>query len=171
MKCQKCERPATFHITELTGEKPQELHLCEEHARHYLSESSDQDDPVGGLASALAQNAAAQEFMLNKTSEELKSLDQETCPVCGISFFDFRSRGRFGCPNDYTCFAEQLAPLIHNIHGDTQHAGKVPRRAGKTADRRTLLIKLRRDLDEAVLEEDYERASMLRDKIKDIEND
>ena len=29
MKCQQCEKPATFHITELTGGQPQELHLCE----------------------------------------------------------------------------------------------------------------------------------------------
>ena len=33
MKCQQCEKPATFHITELTGGEPQELHLCEDHAR------------------------------------------------------------------------------------------------------------------------------------------
>ena len=32
MKCQRCDKSATFHITELTGGKPQELHLCEEHA-------------------------------------------------------------------------------------------------------------------------------------------
>ena len=38
MKCQKCDKSATFHITELTGGKPQELHLCEEHAREYLTE-------------------------------------------------------------------------------------------------------------------------------------
>ena len=36
MKCQHCERPATFHITELTDEVPDELHLCEEHARGNL---------------------------------------------------------------------------------------------------------------------------------------
>ena len=35
MKCQQCDKSATFHITELTGGKPQELHLCEEHARQY----------------------------------------------------------------------------------------------------------------------------------------
>lgn len=169
MKCQKCERPATFHITELTGGKPQELHLCEEHARQYLSETSENDDPVAGLASALAQNPAAKEFMLNQTSEELQSLDQETCPACGISFFDFRSRGRLGCPHDYVCFEKQLEPLIQNIHGDTQHIGKTPKRAGKEVDRRTHLIKLRRELEEAIQYEEYERASKIRDQIKEIE--
>ena len=41
MKCQHCEKPATFHITELTGPKPMELHLCEDHARTYLSQSEE----------------------------------------------------------------------------------------------------------------------------------
>ena len=30
MKCQKCDKPATFHITDLIDGKPNELHLCEE---------------------------------------------------------------------------------------------------------------------------------------------
>ena len=169
MKCQKCDRPATFHITEMVDGSPKELHLCEEHARQYLSETTDPGDPVSGLAAALAQNAAAKQFVLNETSEELKNIDQETCPICGISFFDFRSRGRLGCPHDYVCFEKQLEPLILNIHGDTQHVGKVPTRAGKSIDRRTQLIKLRRDLEEAIQYEEYERASTLRDKIREIE--
>ncbi|MFO0817693.1 MAG: UvrB/UvrC motif-containing protein [Pirellulales bacterium] len=39
MKCQHCEKPATFHITELTGSEPQEVHLCEDHAQLFLSAS------------------------------------------------------------------------------------------------------------------------------------
>jgi len=169
MKCQKCEKAATFHITELTGSKPHERHLCEDHARTYLSESSAQKDLAGAVASTLAQGLTKQ-MSLNKVAEELKELDMQTCPVCGISFYDFRSRGRLGCPNDYTCFGKQLDALILNIHGNTEHLGKVPKRTGKAPDQRTQLIKLRRDLNEAVTEEDYERAGVLRDKIKEIES-
>ena len=46
MKCQQCDKQATFHITELTGGKPQELHLCEDHARQYLTSSSSEPTPV-----------------------------------------------------------------------------------------------------------------------------
>ena len=170
MKCQKCEKAATFHITELTGSKPHELHLCEDHARAYLSESSAQNDLAGSVASTLAQGFSKQ-ISLNKAAEELKELDMQTCPICGISFYDFRSRGRLGCPNDYVCFAKQLDALVLNIHGESDHIGKVPKRTGKASGRRTQLIKLRRDLNEAVAEEDYERAGILRDKIKEIENE
>jgi len=168
MKCQNCEKAATFHITELTGSKPHERHLCEDHARSYLSESSSQSDLAGSIASTLAQGLTKQ-MSLNKAAEELKELDTQTCPVCGLSFYDFRSRGRLGCPNDYACFDKQLDALILNIHGESEHRGKVPQRTGKAPDRRTQLIKLRRDLNEAVSEEAYERARILRDKIKEIE--
>ena len=171
MKCQKCEKPATFHITEVIGAKPRELHLCEDHARVYLSEPSAQSgDLAGSIASTLAQGMSKQ-MSLNKAAEELKELDMQTCPVCGISFYDFRSRGRLGCPNDYVCFAKQLDVLILNIHGESEHVGKVPKRKGEASNQRTLLIKLRRELSEAVADEDYKRAGTLRDKIKEIEND
>ncbi|MDR1963009.1 MAG: UvrB/UvrC motif-containing protein [Planctomycetaceae bacterium] len=170
MKCQKCEKAATFHITELTGSKPQEHHLCEEHAREYLNDSSEQNDASAGLTSTLSQGMVKQ-MSANKAAAELKELDQQTCPVCGMSFYDFRSRGRLGCPNDYDCFAKQLDALIINIHGVQEHIGKVPKRTGNDSGRRTFLIKLRRDLNEAIQYEEYERASKLRDKIKEIETE
>ena len=39
MKCQKCTKAATLHITEIvTEEQIEELHLCEECAQKYLYE-------------------------------------------------------------------------------------------------------------------------------------
>lgn len=166
MKCQHCNKPATFHITELTGGKPQELHLCEDHARQYLSESSSDPSPVAGMAAALAQQIA-----IGQTAEELARLDQQACPVCGITFFEFRSQGRLGCPHDYVCFQTQLEPLILNIHGETKHVGKRPSRPIGDSEHRTQLIRLRRELKEAVDEERYERAGQLRDEIQRIEKE
>ena len=166
MKCQKCDKFATFHITELTGGKPSELHLCEDHAREHLSESSEQNAATATLAASLAQNIA-----LNKAVENLQEIDQQACPICGICFFEFRNRGRLGCSFDYTCFGEQLGVLIENIHGEHQHVGKSPRSTLTTLDRRTQLIKLRRELDESIVIEDYENARILRDRIREIENE
>ena len=165
MKCQKCDKFATFHITELSGGKPIELHLCEDHAREYLSESSEQNTATATLAASLAQNIA-----LNSAVENLQEIDQQVCSVCGISFFEFRNKGRLGCPFDYTCFSEQLGVLIENIHGERQHVGKSPRSKLSAPDRRMQLIKLRRELDESITIEDYENARILRDKIREVEN-
>jgi protein arginine kinase activator len=168
MKCQKCDKPATFHITELTGGKPQELHLCEDHARDYLTQSGEEPTTATSMAAALAQQMA-QQMAVGQTAEELAQLDQRACPVCGITFFEFRNQGRLGCPHDYICFEQQLEPLIVNIHGEMEHTGKTPRRAAAGSEKRTQLIRLRREMKEAVAEERYERASELRDRIARIE--
>ena len=168
MRCQKCNKEATFHISELTGPEPKELHLCEEHAREYLNRSAAKGEMVGSLASVLSKGMP-KKMSLNKATEELHELDQQTCPICGISFFEYRNRGYLGCPHDYDFFNKQIDALVLNVHGANEHTGKVPeRKIGDTKDR-MLLIKFRRDLDDAVQYEDYERASKLRDKIKELE--
>jgi protein arginine kinase activator len=166
MKCQQCDKPATFHITELTGGKPQELHLCEDHARQYLTASSNEQTAVGGMASVLAH-----QMQVGQTAEELAKLDQQACPVCGITFYEFRSQGRLGCPHDYTSFQTQLEPLILNIHGESEHVGKRPRRPALGSESRTQLIRLRREMKEAIDDEQYERAGQLRDEIQRIESE
>ncbi len=168
MKCQRCEKPATFHITELTGGKPQELHLCEDHAREYLTSSGSEPSSTGSMAAVLAQQMA-QQMAVGQTAEELAELDQQSCPVCGITFYEFRSQGRLGCPHDYACFQAQLEPLIVNIHGETKHGGKSPKRCPEGGAERTQLIRLRREMKEAVEAEEYERASEIRDQIRRIE--
>src|SRR5205085_4106074 len=165
MKCQQCEKPATFHITELTGGQPQEIHLCESCAKTYLTQGEPGAAPVAPtLASVLAK-----QLQLGKAAEELAQLDQRACPVCGITFYEFRNQGRLGCPHDYVFFERELTPLIANIHGETQHAGKRPRGHQASTDEQTELIRLRREMEEAKQKEHYERAAQIRDKIRDLE--
>jgi protein arginine kinase activator len=144
--------------------------LCEEHARQYLTSSTSEPAASDSMATALAQQMA-QQMAIGQTAEELAELDQQACPVCGITFFEFRSQGRLGCPNDYLAFKKQLEPLILNIHGEKEHAGKRPRHSPAGSQQRTQLIRLRREMKEAISNEKYERASELRDEIRRIETD
>ena len=164
MKCQKCDKTATFHITELTGKKPHELHLCEEHARQYLTQSETEPTSPANQLGELAK-----QLQVGQTAEELARLDQKACPICGITFYEFRNQGRLGCPHDYVFFEKELEPLVVNIHGEMRHTGKRPNKHGGGTDRRTDLIRLRRELKQAVAQEKYETASQLRDEIRRIE--
>jgi len=121
------------------------------------------------MAAALAHQLA-QQMAVGQTAEELAQLDRQTCPVCGITFHDFRSHGRLGCPHDYVAFEAQLGPLLMNIHGESEHTGKIPKRCPQGSEQRTQLIRLRREMAQAVGEENYERASELRDEIQRIES-
>ena len=164
MRCQKCTKPATLHITEIVKGVPHELHLCEDHARQYLTQSESTPEASNEPAGILAQQLA-----VGTTEEELEQLDKRSCPICGITFHEFRSQGRLGCPNDYEVFKNELGPLLENIHGDTNHCGKVPQRAPVDSKRRSELLKLRNELKRSVAEEDYEQAAKLRDQIRKLE--
>src|ERR1700757_2381206 len=156
MKCQKCHNPATLHITEVLGDEQfEELHLCEECANKYLYEP--QKAQKGGEMGQLDKGDDASE------------LNQRQCPICGIKFVEFRNSGRLGCPHDYEEFREELSPLLENIHGETRHCGKAPRRLPQNKQTQSELILLRNRLKQAVTKEDYEEAARLRDRIRQLE--
>jgi protein arginine kinase activator len=61
-------------------------------------------------------------------------------------------------------------PLLENIHGETRHAGKTPRRHPQTRQAQSELIQLRKQLQQAVTREAYEEAAQLRDRIRQLED-
>lgn len=161
-KCGRCSKPAMLHITEIRHGEVQALHLCESCAKEYLNESEAGGPPPDDELAA-AESAEAGE------SAESEDDESPVCPHCGISFKEFRKQGRLGCPHDYTVFREELLPLLENIHGETQHVGKVPKRAPKASQHQFRLIRLRNRLRAAVDEEMYEEAARLRDEIQSLE--
>jgi protein arginine kinase activator len=170
MKCQQCDKQAVFHITELETGDVRELHLCEDHARAYLNQAEPgggpDDEPAGG-------GALTGPLTVGQTADELAVLDKKACDMCGITFFEFRNQGRLGCPHDYEQFEKELEPLIANVHGATQHTGRRPDRGGgelpASTSELTSVIGLRREMQEAIAAEDYERARQIRDAIRGIE--
>lgn len=160
-KCHRCSKPAALHITEIRKGVPQEIHLCEACAQQYLSNP----DP-DMLEPAPEAEAFAIKF---PEDQDLSSLDEIACPNCGITFREFRSQGRFGCPHDYVAFEEELLSLLENIHGETQHTGKFPKRAPDASRTQYSLIKLRNELRAAVHDEQYEEAARIRDEIRKLE--
>lgn len=158
-RCSRCTKTATLHITEIRKGNVQEVHLCESCAQEYLSSA---EPPPEDDVEALAEKDA-------EADSEAEEMDQLVCSSCGISFREFRSQGRLGCPHDYNAFERELLPLLDNIHNATQHTGKVPRRAPDESHRQYQVIKLRSDLRTAVEEENYEQAARLRDEIQKLE--
>ncbi len=164
MKCQKCAKPATFHITDIPEKgKHREYHFCDEHARQHLS------PPEEALEAPSMSEIAKKLIITPGSAREPSPADKQVCPVCQITFLEFRNSGRLGCPYDYEVFRDELMPLLENIHGETRHSGKVPRRAPRNTQQQTTLIQLRNELKRAVAAEDYEAAARLRDQIKGIE--
>ena len=161
MKCQRCPKQATLHITEvLPDERFEELHLCEDCAKKYLYEPAQQ------------QQAQAKKGGKSAPAVEVGTADEpggKQCEACGIKFVEFRNAGRLGCSHDYDSFREDLLPLLESIHGDVRHQGKTPRRLPKAKSAQAELAQLRKKLQQAVLEEAYEEAARIRDRIRQVE--
>lgn len=160
-KCERCAKPAVYHITELRDGKAQALHFCEQCAKQHLSRPGSAEDPeTVGVDKSVADD-----------SDKFDEVDQQVCPNCGISFKEFRSQGRLGCPHDYIAFQDELLPLLENIHGETQHIGKSPKRAPHASQKQYRLIKLRNRLRSAIEDEMYEEAARIRDEIQTAESE
>lgn len=157
MLCQVCNKPATVHLTEIIGGEKQERHLCEECAQKEGITIKTQV-PIAKLLDNLV---AAQ--------EEAKHLSNLRCEQCNLTFSEFRKSGSLGCPNDYEAFREPLRELIERAHeGHTVHVGKVPKNMSSHTAHHSKLLKLRRNLREAIESEDYEAAANIRDRIRHI---
>ena len=162
-KCDKCDQPATSHSVEIgkKGEKI-ETHLCDLHAAEEgLTYKGVSTPPVSELLTNFVK--------LHSGSGEKTNKDL-SCEDCGLTFTQFREHSLLGCSNCYTAFESTLSPLLERAHeGGTHHIGKVPRRAGAGEHRQVLLMRKRKQLDEAVASEDFEQAALLRDEIRSFE--
>jgi len=160
MKCQRCTRQATHHITEILGEDSiEQVHLCSSCADGYLKLP---------IASKPAPSKPSPSAESGPETEE-GPLVAKQCPSCGLRFVDYRNTSRLGCPQDYIEFREELVPLLESIHGEKCHIGKVPSRLEENQRLQSELAKLRKELAKAISSEKYEEAARLRDAIRQME--
>lgn len=140
--CEKCgQHPATHFWEESVGGKTSTLALCS----HCAAESA-----LGGDLFSFPL------FGVSRGSEE-------ACPLCGTTEGMIRKSGRFGCSACYDTFASRfdLTPYLGGAYQEKKQAPSAPVEEDLSA--------LKRALQEAVKQEDYERAALLRDKIREKE--
>jgi len=173
MKCDLCNKKATVHLTEIVDGQMSEMHLCEECAR----EKSAHMEQQFGLADLLA---GLSDFGKKVKEEETEPL---ICPECGTTYEDFKKFGRLGCSACYDAFHDNLTVLLKKIHGSNQHLGKAPigfkdvpakskpKASGKApvAAGPVTIEDLKGKLHQAIVDENFELAAELRDKIRDLE--
>ncbi len=153
--CQRCNQSkATVHITDTVPDK-RERHLCEDCA---------EKEGVIIKQKFSSTNEILKQFIKHKVG--IGAGEDLSCPQCGITFREFQTKGTLGCPNDYHAFASLLNPLIERAHeGGTHHVGKTPNQGDSNVQKRTGLIRLRRELQDAIAHENYELAARVRDQV------
>lgn len=158
-KCDFCDKRATTHLVEIVGGKKIVKYLCDEHASQQGLIVKTAHTPINELLTNFVKMHGG------------PTVQQEAaCAHCGLTFSEFRDSSLLGCPNCYRGFDDMLEGLISRAHESaTQHIGKVPRRAGAAEQKQVQVLRMRKQLDDAVLTEDYERAARLRDDLNQLE--
>lgn len=154
--CELCKkRMATIHLTDIHNNVKRELHICESCAEEK------------GL---LFKSHLAIQQLIGDTdtprAKERETEPQPACESCGITWAEFRRKGRLGCPQDYSIFRSSLLSLLGDIHApDVRHTGKSPSENENQRELRRELMHCQQDLRRAIESEDYEKAAHLRDQL------
>jgi len=159
--CDRCENPATVHLTEIRNGKTSEKHLCENCARQlHVPQTGKELQKLLKSFDPAAPDAPAAALVVRAG---------RACPECGMTYAEFRQVGRFGCAHDYELFAGEIERLLERIHGSKTYTGKAPG-GGKVRDgeRVDALSIKRQALRDAIRAEDYEQAARLRDEIRQL---
>lgn len=162
--CEKCQKEAaSVHVTEIAASgKKSERHLCEQCAESH------------GVPSVKAPTVLALfKELMEKTTTTTRARDR-VCPKCGMTFNEFKTKARFGCPHDYEVFLSRVIPLLERLHGASEHVGDADAAHAEkaAADERAVELKrLRRDLQRVIKKEEYEEAARLRDRIQHLEKE
>ena len=152
MRCENCKKhTATVRMKHNRDGKKVDIYLCDT-----CSGEIELNLLVESLFKGLKMHS-------NKQTSQAK-----TCTGCGITLRGIIKSDNLGCSSCYKTFNQELVPMIKQAHGSHLHQGKFPKRGGQEMEREIKLRKLRELMNQAVVEEDFEKAAMYRDDIKAI---
>ena len=157
MLCEKChQNNATLYVNELIQGKMEESYLCNECAKIQNNISGSNQPTFEKFITGILEMA------LGSSAQNL------ACPNCKMTASEFKKNGRFGCSTCYETFNSILQDALKKIQPGNEHTGKVPQRLVPLITAKREIEKLKKDLSEAIKQEEYEQAAKLRDQIKDL---
>ena len=155
--CELCRsRDATLVCTRVVNNFRYEIHLCSECAalEGFATTPPEESELFDDLADSF--------FESEPVIHSPQSVVDVCCPRCNTSRSEFERTGLLGCSVCYEVFAGDLEILMRRLHGATQHSGRRPRPRriiGALVDEAAL----RQEMQQAIAEENFERAAELRD--------
>lgn len=164
MLCQNCHKnTATVHFTQIINNEKTQTDLCQQCAMQQnwlnISLPMEVSNFLGGFIKAPSE----------QSGQTIERTDM--CEKCGMTFNEFLQTGKMGCDNCYRQFGARITPLLKRMHRNVNHTGKVPEKLYKDIMAGKEINILEKELQTAIKNEEYEKAAVLRDKIKAMQND
>jgi protein arginine kinase activator len=153
--CELCKQnEATVQLKQIYNGQARDLAICETCAREH---GFDVQSPL-----------AMTDFLFGlgqKQAAEAEQKEEETvCQACHMRTSDFRKTSRLGCPQCYDSFSEAVEPMLADMHRGGEHRGKIPVCAAAGLE----VAGLRDALRDAVSEQRFEEAALIRDRIHEL---
>ena len=161
MKCQNCgKNNANVKYTQVINGDKLELFLCDDCASEMNI----------GMNFSFEINDVFSSFFDDFTGFKTVAIPEVTkCKNCGLTYDEFSKTGILGCENCYTTFSERLDNVLKRLQGSNRQLStkKSERKTEKTENLE--IYKLKDELKICIEKEEYEKAAILRDKIKKLE--
>lgn len=163
MICDECgKNPATFHSIKKINGQTTERHLCAECQKKLGSSIMNMKMPdFGSLFSGFG--SFFDEPRIDRRHDEY------ICSACGTTGEEFLRTGFVGCSECYKDLAPVLMPVVRKMQGDVSHVGKVP--AGVENSVSIEYERLKKELQKAIELEEYEQASIIRDRMRQLKGE
>lgn len=165
MMCDDCGvRPANFLLKAVTDGGVHEKNLCPVCMAKYQHRIPGLDfSNLAGILSGILESHKGADKAEDDAATEFDGL---VCTDCGTTYAEFRKGGRMGCAECYKAFRQPLDSLLLKVHGNLQHAGRMPGGLKSDASIRFTIEKLKQELVKAIAAEEYEQAAQIRDRVR-----
>ena len=164
MMCEECgQRAAKFHLMTIINGDRVERNLCPTcMAKHQKQLPGLDFSNLAGILNSILEGTRGAEEQARQDAQ----FEGCVCEQCGMTYLEFQKCGMLGCANCYQAFKTPMTALLQRVHGNTQHAGRVPGGVHSGTSIRMNIDRLRQKLQKAVADEEYEQAAKLRDTIR-----
>lgn len=168
MLCEKCKKnEAKINLVKIVNGQKQQIWLCEECARNIsnipiMGPMGDENifpfqEIINGILSSVENSSPKKEEPL-------------VCSKCGTTAEEFNKMGKAGCLECYSTFNELIQKKFKEKEKSISYRGKIPKNKGKEFTQKNKLKELKYKLQLLIEEEEYEKAILIRDEIKEIED-
>jgi protein arginine kinase activator len=159
MKCDVCRKmPAVIFVQQVSRGSSIELHLCEECAleRGFSTTENKIDVSLGGIFSGI----------LDGSSNHASGL--KACPLCRLTFADIRKLHKTGCAECYRHFSAEIVSLLRSEGIEISYTGELPPNSDAFKSPDIDPENLKKELQRAIEQEDYEMAAYYRDRLRSL---
>lgn len=166
MLCEKCKKnEAKINLVKVVNGEKQQIWLCEECAKNISSIPFLK--PIGEGAGFPFQEMI--NGLISSVEDIAKKEEKLACSKCGTTFEEVKKTSNLGCQECYRIFRNIINDKIKDSQAGADHVGRIPKVGGKELLQRNKLKSLKQQLQMLIKEEEYEKAAIVRDEIKEIE--